>query len=201
MLANHASDNLFQKFDESHLGEHCEELGENTENVLNACKMGFWFTEEDRVINGETGQRYNYLVDIDMEGEKDPIMVDWADIHENLTDDIMEELDQHDVILVRDTEFDCLSCLVRPWAIDRIKILEIAEYPATGGTVKHFTPDELYDIAEDEYRQEGHPINQSEKEGIAQWACYSAENDNFHSEEDVRKELHAFIAEEKALMD
>ena len=201
MLANHASDNLFQKFDESHLGEHCEELGENTENVINACKLGFWFTEEDRVINGETGQRYNYLVDIDMEGENDPIMVDWADIHENLTDDIMEELDRHDVILVRDTEFDCLSCLVRPWAIDRIKILEIAEYPAGGGTVTHFTPDAPYDIAEDEYRQEGRHIGQCEKEGIGQWACYSAENDNFHSEEDVRKELHAFITEEKAMMD
>ena len=131
MLANHASDNLFQKFDESHLGEHCEELGENSENVLNACKLGFWFTEEDRVIAEHLHQKYNYLVDIDMEGENDPIMVDWADIHENLNDDIMAELDQHDVILVRDTEFDCLSCLVRPWAIDRIKILEIAECPAT----------------------------------------------------------------------
>ena len=131
MLANHASDNLFQIFDPAHLGEHCEELGENTENVINACKLGFWFTEEDRVINGETGQRYNYIVDIDMEGENDPIMVDWATILENLTDDIMEELDEHDVILVRDTEFDCLSYLVRPWALDRIKILEIAEYPAT----------------------------------------------------------------------
>ena len=130
MLANHASDCLFQKFDKAFLGKNCAEIVID-ENVINACKLGFWFTEEDRVINGETGQRYNYLVDIDMEGENDPIMVDWADIHENLTDDIMEELDQHDVILVRDTEFDCLSCLVRPWAIDRIKILEIAEYPAT----------------------------------------------------------------------
>ena len=127
MLAHHASDYLFQKFDESHLGEHCEELGENTDNVINACKLGFWFTEEDRVIAEHLHQKYNYLVDIDMEGENDPIMVDWATIHENLNDDIMAELDQHDVILVRDTEFDCLSYLVRPWAIDRVRILEIAE--------------------------------------------------------------------------
>ena len=122
MLANHASDNLFQKFDESHLGEHCEELGENTDNVINACKLGFWFTEEDRVIADLLHQKYNYLVDIDMEGENDPIMVDWAD-----TDDVMAELDEHDVIRVRDTEFDCLSYLVRPWALDRVRILEVTE--------------------------------------------------------------------------
>ena len=130
MLANHASDYLFQKFDQAFLGKNCEGIGAD-ENVINACKLGFWFTEEDRVIAEHLHQKYNYLVDIDMEGENDPIMVDWADIHENLTDDILSELDRHDVILVRDTEFDCLSCLVRPWAIDRIKILEIAEYPAT----------------------------------------------------------------------
>ena len=68
MLANHASDNLFQAFDPAHLGEHCEELGENTDNIINACKLGFWFTEEDRVIADHLHQKYNYLVDIDMEG-------------------------------------------------------------------------------------------------------------------------------------
>ena len=126
MLANHASDNLFQKFDKAFLGKNCEEIVID-DNVIKACNLGFWFTEEDRVINRETGQRYNYLVNIDMEGENDPIMVDWADIHKNLTDDIMAELDQHDVILVRDTEFDCLSYLVRPWALDRVRILEVTE--------------------------------------------------------------------------
>ena len=127
MLANHASDNLFQAFDPAHLGEHCEELGENSENVINACKLGFWFTEEDRVIADHLHQKYNYLVDIDMEGENDPIMVDWADINENLTDDILAELDRHDVILVRDVEFGCVSYLVRPWATDRVRILEVTE--------------------------------------------------------------------------
>lgn len=126
MRAHHASDYLFQKFDKAFLGKNCEEIGAD-ENVINACKLGFWFTEEDKVINGETGQKYDYLVDIDVEGENDPIMVDWADIHENLTDDIMAELDEHDVILVRDTEFDCLSYLVRPWALDRVRILEVTE--------------------------------------------------------------------------
>ena len=127
MRAHHASDNLFQAFDQAHLGEHCEELGENTDNVINACKLGFWFTEEDKVINGETGQKYDYLVDIDMEGENDPIMGDWADVNENLTDDVLAELDEHDVILVRDTEFNCLSYLVRPWALDRVRILDVTE--------------------------------------------------------------------------
>ena len=127
MRAHHASDNLFQKFDEAHLGEHCEELGENTDNVINACKLGFWFTEEDKPIAGHTGQKYDYLVDIDMEGENDTIMVDWEDINENLTDDIMAELDKHDVVLVRDAEFGCVSYLVRPWALDRVRILEVTE--------------------------------------------------------------------------
>ena len=126
MRAHHASDNLFQKFDEAHLGKNCEGIGAD-ENVLNACKLGFWFTEEGKVINGETGQKYDYLVDIDMDGECDPLMVDWEDINENLTDDILAELDQHDVIMVRDDEFDCISYLVRPWALDRVRILEVTE--------------------------------------------------------------------------
>lgn len=126
MRAHHASDNLFQAFDKAFLGKNCEEIGAD-ENVINACKLGFWFTEEDKVINGETGQRYDYLVDIDMDGINDPLMVEWADINENLTDDIMEVLDQHDVIMVRDDEFDCISYLVRPWALDRVRILEVTE--------------------------------------------------------------------------
>ena len=126
MRAHHASDNLFQKFDQAFLGKNCEGIGAD-ENVLNACKLGFWFTEEGKVINGETGQKYDYLVDIDMDGECDPLMVDWEDINENLTDDILAELDQHDVIMVRDVEFNCISYLVRPWALDRVRILEVTE--------------------------------------------------------------------------
>ena len=126
MIAHHASDNLFQAFDQAHVGEYCEEIGAD-EDVINACKLGFWFTEDDKVINGETGQRYDYLVDIDMDGIDAPLMVEWADINENLTDDIMEVLDQHDVIMVRDDEFDCISYLVRPWALDRVRILEVTE--------------------------------------------------------------------------
>ena len=127
MRAHHASDYLFQKFDQAFLGKNCEEIGAD-ENVINACKLGFWFTEEDKTINGETGQKYEYLVDIDMDGIDDPLMVEWEDIHENLTDDIIGELDKHDVILVRDVEFGCVSYLVRPWALDRVRILEVTEY-------------------------------------------------------------------------
>ena len=127
MRAHHASDYLFQKFDQAFLGKNCEGIGAD-DNVINACKLGFWFTEEGKVINGETGPKYDYLVDIDMDGECDPLMVDWEDINENLTDDILAELDQHDVIMVRDDEFDCISYLVRPWALDRVRILEVTEY-------------------------------------------------------------------------
>lgn len=126
MIAHHASDYLFQAFDKAFLGKNCEEIGAD-ENVINACKLGFWFTEEGKVINGETGQKYNYLVDIDVDDITDPIMTEWADIHENLTDDILAELDQEDVIFVRDTEFGCVSYLVRPWALDRVRILEVTE--------------------------------------------------------------------------
>ena len=126
MRAHHASDYLFQKFDQAFLGKNCEGIGAD-ENVLNACKLGFWFTEEGKTINGETGQKYDYLVDIDMDGECDPLMVDWEDINENLTDDIMAGLDKHDVVFVRDAEFGCVSYLVRPWALDRVRILEVTE--------------------------------------------------------------------------
>lgn len=126
MRAHHASDYLFQKFDQAFLGKNCEGIGAD-ENVINACKLGFWFTEEDKVIADQTCQKYDYLVDIDMDGIDDPLMVEWADIHENLTDDIMEVLDQHDVIMVRDEEFGCVSYLVRPWALDRVRILEVTE--------------------------------------------------------------------------
>ena len=195
MKANHASNCLFQKFDQAFLGKNCEGIGAD-ENVINACKLGFWFTEEDKVINGETGQKYNYLVDINVDDITDPLMVEWEDIHENLTDDILEELDKHDVVFVRDTEFHCASYLVRPWALDRIKILEITEASNGGGTAKHFTPDELYTIAMDEYRRAGRHIGQDEKIGLTQWAYWSAEYDDFHSEEEAREELRAHLSEE-----
>lgn len=195
MLAHHASDHLFHAFDPAHLGTHCEEIGAD-DNVLNACKLGFWFTDEDKTINGETGQKYNYLVDINVDDITDPLMVEWEDIHENLNDGIMAELDKHDVVFVRDTEFHCASYLVRPWALDRIKILEITEASNGGGTVKHFTPDELYDIAMDECRRAGRHIGPCEAEGFGQWAYYSAENDEFHTEEEARNDLRAHLLEE-----
>lgn len=195
MRAHHASDKFFQKFDPAHLGTHCEDIGAD-EKVVKACKLGFWFTEEGKAIAGQTGQRYDYLVDIDVDDINDPLMVEWADIHETLTDDIMAELDQEDVIFVRDVEFGCVSYLVRPWALDRVKILEVTGYPAVGGTVKHFTADELYEIAKDEYHKAGRHINQAEKMGLTQWAYWSAERDDFHSEEEARAELRAFPEEE-----
>ena len=51
MRAHHASDYLSQKFDQAFLGKNCEGIGAD-ENVINACKLGFWFTEEDKTING-----------------------------------------------------------------------------------------------------------------------------------------------------
>ena len=39
----------------------------------------------------------------------------------------MEELEKHDVVFVRDAEFGCVSYLVRPWALDRVRILEVTE--------------------------------------------------------------------------
>lgn len=195
MLANHASNCLFQKFDQTFLGKNCEGIGAD-DNVLNACKLGFWFTEGDKTINGETGQKYNYLVDINVDDITDPLMVEWEDIHENLTDDILEELDKHDVVFVRDTEFHCASYLVRPWALDRIKILEITEDSNGGGTAKHFTPDELYAIAMDECRRAGRHIGPCEAEGFGQWAYYASENDEFHTEEEARNDLRAHLLEE-----
>lgn len=62
--------------------------------------------------------------------------------------------------------------------------------------VKHFAADELYDIALDEYRRAGHHISQDEKIGLTQWAYWSAERDDFHSEEEARAELRAFPDEE-----
>lgn len=200
MRAHHASDALFQHFDPAHLGTHCEEIGAD-EKVVKACKLGFWFTEDDKPIAGQTGQRYDYLVDIDVDDITDPLMVEWADIHENLTDDMMEELDTQDVVFVRDTEFHCVSYLVRPWALDRVKILEITEHPTAGGAVKHFTADELYDIAVDEYQRAGRHINQAEKIWFTQWAYWSAERDDFHTEDEARAELRALAADKKAMMD
>lgn len=64
--------------------------------------------------------------------------------------------------------------------------------------MKHFTAEELYDIAAEEYKKAGMDFN---GEGAGQWAYYSAEKDDFHTEEEVREELRAIIAEEKAMMD
>ena len=42
-------------------------------------------------------------------------------------------------------------------------------------TAKHFTADELYEIALDEYQKAGRHIGQSERMGLTQWAYWSAE--------------------------
>ena len=64
--------------------------------------------------------------------------------------------------------------------------------------MKHFTAEELYDIAKDECKKAGMDFN---GEGAGQWAALSAENNDFHSEDEARAELRSFIAEEKAMMD
>lgn len=64
--------------------------------------------------------------------------------------------------------------------------------------MKHFTAEELYDIAKDECKKAGMDFN---AEGAGQWAYYSAESDDFHSEEEAREEIRSFIEEEKAMMD
>ena len=64
--------------------------------------------------------------------------------------------------------------------------------------MKHFTAEELFEIAAEEYKKAGIDF---EGEGAGQWATLSAENDDFHSEEEAREELRRFIAEEKAMMD
>ena len=67
--------------------------------------------------------------------------------------------------------------------------------------MKQFTADELYEIALDEYQKAGFHIGQDKKMGLTQWAYWSAENDDFHSEDEARADLRRFIEEEKAMMD
>ena len=64
--------------------------------------------------------------------------------------------------------------------------------------MKHFTAEELFDIAAEEYKKAGIDF---EGEGAGQWAALSAENDDFHSEDEVREELRRLLAKEKAMMD
>ena len=62
--------------------------------------------------------------------------------------------------------------------------------------MKNFTADELYEIALDEYQKAGRHIGQDKKMGITQWAYWSAERDDFHTEDEAREELRAFSEEE-----
>ena len=64
--------------------------------------------------------------------------------------------------------------------------------------MKHFTAEDLYDIAKDECKKAGMDFD---AEGAGQWAYYSAESDDFHTEDEVREEIRSFIEEEKAMMD
>ena len=66
----------------------------------------------------------------------------------------------------------------------------------TSDTAKHFTADELYTIAMDEYRRAGRHIGYDEKIGLTQWAYWSAEYDDFHTEEEAREELRVHLSEE-----
>ena len=64
--------------------------------------------------------------------------------------------------------------------------------------MKHFTADELYEVAAEEYKKAGMDFN---AEGAGQWAALSAERDDFHSEDEAREELRRLLAKEKAMMD
>ena len=64
--------------------------------------------------------------------------------------------------------------------------------------MKHFTAEELFEIAAEEYKKAGMDFN---GEGAGLWAYWSAENDEFHSEDEVREELRRLLAKEKAMMD
>ena len=64
--------------------------------------------------------------------------------------------------------------------------------------MKHFTAEELFDIAAEEYKKAGIDF---EGEGAGQWAALSAEAHDFHSEEEAREELRSFIAGEEAMVD
>ena len=64
--------------------------------------------------------------------------------------------------------------------------------------MKHFTAEDLFEIAAEEYEKAGMTAT---AEGAWEWANLSAENDDFHSEDEVREELRSFLAEEKAMMD
>ena len=66
----------------------------------------------------------------------------------------------------------------------------------TSDTAKHFTADELYEIALDEHQKAGRHIGQSERMGLTQWAYWSAEYDDFHTEEEAREELRVHLSEE-----
>ena len=65
-------------------------------------------------------------------------------------------------------------------------------------TMKHFTAEELFEIAAEEYKKAGMDFN---GEGAGQWAALSAENNDLHTEYEVRVEIRSFIEEEKAMMD
>ena len=63
--------------------------------------------------------------------------------------------------------------------------------------MKHFTAEELFEIAAEEYKKAGIDF---EGEGAGQWAYWSAENDDFHTEEEARAELRRLLAKEKKAM-
>lgn len=65
-------------------------------------------------------------------------------------------------------------------------------------TMKHFTAEELYDIAAEEFKKAGMEFN---GEGAGQWGTLSAERDDYHTEDEVREEIRSFLEEEKAMMD
>ena len=67
--------------------------------------------------------------------------------------------------------------------------------------MKHFTPEELYEIAVDEYRRDGRHVGQAEREGLSQWAYWSAERNDFRTKEEARARSSALAAEEKGMMD
>lgn len=62
-----------------------------------------------------------------------------------------------------------------------------------------FTAEDLYEIASEMYRKAGFNLNEV-REGIAQWASYSSEDD-YADLEEVKEELSGLIEADKKMQE
>lgn len=123
ITAHHATDIKFEQFDFARLGEYTAQNATD-ETAIRMARLGAWFA--DRAINDATAQTYDMTCELDI---NTPYETTFDALWDTLADCEAEDFraalirDGYDGIVLKDTEFGCISYIAL--SADQITITSI----------------------------------------------------------------------------